>query len=354
MSSRDPLSREAVEAVDSGGMLDDVLAQPLQLGDALWRVDSARIPHRDAPDGLLVCGMGGSAVGGDLAAAAAGDRATRPIRVARGYGIEPWTTGDTLVLCSSYSGDTEETLASFEAAGAAGAPRVVLTTGGRLADAARAEGVPVIGVPSGMQPRAAVVYMTVAALECAAACGAAPSLHTELDAAGPLLTDLAEEWGPGSPPDSEAKAIAARLCGSTPLVYGSGPTVAPARRWKTQLNENAKAAAFFSELPEADHNEICCYERGRELAPLTAVFLEDPDQHPRVRERVELTCRIAADAGIDTTRVTDRGANALERVLSLVLLGDLVSVYVAVLEAVDPTPVAAIERFKEELTRAEP
>jgi glucose/mannose-6-phosphate isomerase len=332
-------------------MLDDVLAQPLQLGDALWRVESARILRRDAPGGLLVCGMGGSAIGGDLAAAVAGDRATRPIRTMRGYGIEPWTAGDTLVLCASYSGNTEETLASFEAAGAAGARRVVLTTGGRLAAAARAEEVPVIGIPAGMQPRAAVVYMTIAALECAAACGAAPGLHTEIDSAGALLTELAGQWGPAAPADSEAKALAQRLQGSVPVIYGSGPTAAPARRWKTQINENAEAAAFFSEVPEADHNEVSSFERGRERAPLAAVFLEDSDQHPRVRERMELTCRVAEEAGMSTTRVTDTGENAVERVLSLVLLGDLVSVYLAVLEGVDPTPVRAIEALKEQLAK---
>jgi glucose/mannose-6-phosphate isomerase len=345
------LDRETIEALDPSGMIGDVLAQPAQLGDALWRVQSAGIANVDCPGGMVVCGMGGSAIGGDLATAAAGDRATRPIRTMRSYGIEPWTAGDTVVLCASYSGDTEETLASFEAAGAAGAPRVVLTTGGRLAAAARAEEVPVIGIPSGMQPRAAVVYMTIAALECAAACGAAAGLHTEIDSAGALLTELAEEWGPGAPADSEAKALARRLEGTLPVIYGSASTTAPARRWKTQLNENAKAAAFISEVPEADHNEICGFERGRERAPLTAVFLEDSDQHPRVRERMELTCRVADEAGVDTTRVSARGENAVERVLSLVLLGDLVSVYLAVLEGVDPMPVEAIDRLKQQLAK---
>ncbi len=131
----------------SDGMLEDVLAQPQQLGDALWRAQSAGIPKQDRPGGLVVCGMGGSAIGGDLATAALGDRATRPITTVRGYALESWTGPDSLVLCASYSGDTEETLACFEAAGVAGAGRVALTTGGKLAEAARAEGVPVIGVP---------------------------------------------------------------------------------------------------------------------------------------------------------------------------------------------------------------
>ena len=346
MTASDPLSRPEIEAVDPQGMLGDVLAQPLQVGDALWRVESARLTRRDLAGGLVVCGMGGSAIGGDLAAAVIGDRATRPIKTIRGYALDPWTPGDTLVLCASYSGETEETLACFEAAGAAGTPRVALTTGAALAEAARAEEVPVIGVPAGMQPRAAVIYMTIGALECAAASGATESLRTEIDATGAVLTDLAEKWGPDSPPDSEAKAIATTLQGTIPVVHGSGPTVAASRRWKTQLNENAKLAAFASELPEANHNEICGWDRGRQEAPLSAVFLEDPDQHPRMRERMELTCQAADAAGAPVVRVTARGDNPVERILSLVLLGDLVSVYLATLAGVDPTPVEAIERLK--------
>ena len=345
----DPLSRDAVEAADPGRMLEDVLAQPIQLGDALWRAQSAGVPARDLPGGLVVCGMGGSAIGGDLAAAGLGDRATRPIATVRGYALESWVSPDTLVLCSSYSGDTEETLACFEAAGAVGAERAVLTTGGALAQAAREEGAPVIGAPAGMQPRAAVLYMTIGALECAAMAGAAPAIHSEIDAAGALLGDLVAEWGPDAPEDSLAKRIAHELRGTVPVVHGAGPTVAPALRWKTQINENAEAAAFASQLPEADHNEICGWERGRATAPFSAVFLEDPDQHPRVRRRIELTAAEAERAGAPAIRVLARGDSRLERVLSLVLLGDLVSVYLAVLEGVDPLAVEAIGRLKSAL-----
>jgi glucose/mannose-6-phosphate isomerase len=345
------LSRPAIEAVDPEGMLGDVLAQPLQLGDALWRAQSAGIGKHDRPGGLVVCGMGGSAIGGDLAAAALGDRATRPITVVRGYALESWTGPDSLVLCSSYSGDTEETLACFEAAGAAGAGRVALTTGGALAEAAREEGVPVIGVPAGMQPRAAVLYMIVATLECAALCGAAPGLHSEVDTATALLERLVEQWGPDAPEDSQAKDIARKLQGTVPVVHGAEPTDAPARRWCTQLNENAKAPAFWSELPEANHNEICAWERGPTVAPLAGVFLEDPDQHPHVHRRLELTAEEVERSGAPALRVQARGDTRLERVLSHVLLGDLVSVYLAVLDGVDPTPVAAIGRLKAGLAK---
>ena len=345
----DPLSREAIAAVDPSGMLDNVLAQPLQLPDALWRARSADIPQRDLPGGLVVCGMGGSAIGGDLAGAALGDRATRPIRTVRGYGLEPWTPPDTLVLCASHSGNTEETLACFESARAVGAERVVMTTGGSLAGAARQDGVPVIGVPSGMPPRAAVLYMTVGALEAAGACGAAPEIRSEIDAAPALLERLVEAWGPDSEPDSPAKALARQLDGTVPVVHGAGPTAAIARRWATQINENPKMAAFASELPEADHNQVCGWERGRAEAPFAGVFLEDPDHHPRVRNRVDLTIEELERAGAPAMRVGSRGESRLERVLSLVFLGDLVSVYMAALSGVDPGPTDALDRLKARL-----
>jgi glucose/mannose-6-phosphate isomerase len=344
------LSQEAIEGVDPGGMLGDVLAQPLQLGDALWRAQSAGIRPRDTPHGLVVCGMGGSAIGGDLAIAALGDRATRSITVVRGYAIEAWTPPETLVLCASYSGETEETLACFEAAGAAGAQRVVMTTGGTLARLAREEGVPVIGVPSGMQPRAAVIYMTIGTLECAALCGAAPQLHAEIDTATGLLETLVEEWGPAAPDDSLAKRIARELDGTIPVIHGASATTSPARRWSTQVNENAKAPAVWSELPEANHNQICGWERGAAGAPLTGVFLRDPDQHPRVHRRIELMAKAVTDAGARSVEVDSRGDSRLERVLSLVLLGDIVSVYMAALADVDPLPVDAIDRFKASLS----
>jgi glucose/mannose-6-phosphate isomerase len=343
------LDKDTIEAVDPGGMLGDVLAQPLQLGDALWRTQSAGIRARDLPGGLVVCGMGGSAIGGDLAKAALGDRATRPITIVRGYALESWTRPESLVLCASYSGDTEETLACFEAAGAAGAQRVVLTTGGALAELARAEDVPVIGVPAGMQPRAAVIYMTIGVLECAALCGAAPGLHAEIDMAAGLLERLIEEWGPSGADDSLAKLVARRLDGTIPVIHGASATTAPARRWSTQINENAGSPAFWSELPEANHNQICGWERGRELAPLAGVFLCDPDQHPRVQRHVQLAAAELERVGAPAVTVDTQGESRLERVLSAVLLGDLVSVYLAVLAGVDPTPAPALEQLKQQL-----
>ena len=175
------LDRDSIGQIDSTDQLTDVLAIPEHLRDALWKAESAQLKEWDSPAGLVVAGMGGSAMGGALARAALGDTASRPILSARAYGLPPWTTPDTTVLCASYSGDTEETLAAYEAAGALGATRVVATSGGKLAELARADGVPVIPVAGGLQPRAAVAYITVAALEVAARCGAGPRCASDID-----------------------------------------------------------------------------------------------------------------------------------------------------------------------------
>ena len=339
------LDRSAISAVDSQGMLDDVLGQPHQLEDALWRVESAGLEPVDAPLGLVVCGMGGSAIGADLARGAIGPRARRPLVTSREYSPPSWLSPEALVLCSSYSGNTEETLSAYDAAGDAGAQRIVMTTGGRLAEAAREDGVPVIGVPAGMQPRAAVAYMTVGALEVAALAGVTDSLRPEIEAASWLLRELVEEWGPDGEADSQPKALAGRLRGQVPVVYGAELTAPAAVRWRAQLNENAEVPSFDGVLPEMDHNEIC----GWGQPTFTAIFLEDADQNARVKRRIELTADVVGAAGSPVERVASRGASPTERLLSLVLLGDLTSCYLAVLNGVDPTPVARIEDFKQRL-----
>jgi glucose/mannose-6-phosphate isomerase len=264
--------------------LDDVLAYPHQIGDALWRIESAGISRRDLPGGVAVCGPGG---GGDLAAAALGDRAKAPVRDVRGSRLEPWTRADTLVLCASYTGDDEDALACFEDAGGRGCPRVVACTAGRLAARARDAGVPVIGIPAGLAPGAAVVYFVLAALECAALAGAGPSLRAEIEGASALLARLAEE----SAPDAQATALALR--GRIPVVHGPA---ALARRWAEQIEAVAAVPAFARATP------------GPLVDPLAPVPVRPPGE----------------------------GESPLEHVLSQVLLGDLVAVYLAALNPPQP------------------
>jgi glucose/mannose-6-phosphate isomerase len=325
-------------------MIDDVLGIPDQLRDALWRIESARLEPGEAA-GVMVCGMGGSAIGGDLAAAALGNRLTRPLIVVRGYELPSWATPEWAVLCSSYSGQTEETNACFAAAEALGARRIVASTGGALVDGARQAGVPVVGLPGIFQPRAAVAYMFAVAAEVAALAGAAPRIHTEIDAAAAFLAAQVDAL------QARAGEIAAALDGALPVVYGDDLTAPVARRWKTQANENAKLPAFYSRLPEADHNELCGWSAAAAEHRLGAVFLEDRDQHPRERRRFELTAAAVAPHAAASLRVETEGETRTARLLWATMLGDLVSLELARQRGVDPLAIEPIERFKEAMGR---
>jgi glucose/mannose-6-phosphate isomerase len=335
---------DAIRSTDSEGQLDDVLALPDHLRDALWRYESAGVGELQA-SGLVVCGMGGSGIGGSLAAAALGDRLSKPLLVVRDYELAPWTPPDHAVLCMSYSGNTEETLACFAAAEALGGARVVATTGGALADAARAAEVPVVGIPSGIQPRAAVGYMFAFAAEAATTTGVALGMRTEIDAAAAAI----EAEGEGLV--ERAAELAAQIEGSTPVIYGADLTAPAAYRWKTQVNENAKQPAFTHELPEMDHNEIVGWEGAPDAGRFTAIFLTDSDQHPRQRQRAELTAELI-DAGAERVLTIEAGGETrTQRLLSLVMLGDLVSLHLAARRGIDPSPVAVIEDLKDKLGR---
>jgi glucose/mannose-6-phosphate isomerase len=321
-------------------ILEDTLDLPNQLRDALWRIETARLELADAA-GLMVCGMGGSAIGGDLAAAALGDRLTKPLVSIRGYELPSWATPEWTVLCSSYSGNTEETLACFEAAEALGTQRLVVSTGGQLVEQAREAGVPVVGLPGIFQPRVAVAYMFAAAAEAAALTGVAPRIRTEIDAAAAFLEARRDEI------KAQAAEIAAELDGAVAVVYGSDLTAPVAKRWKTQINENAKAPAFAAELPEADHNEICGWVEGSGAERMAAVFLEDCDQHPRERQRFKLTAGLVAGEAATVVRLETVGETRVERLLWATLLGDLVSLEMARLREVDPESIVAIDKLKE-------
>ena len=351
MSTTLSLSPDAIAEVDISRQVTETLGLHEHLRDALWRVESAELRPHDSPGGLVVAGMGGSSIGGALACAALGDRASRPIMLAQDYGLPSWTTPDTTVLCASYSGNTEETLAAYTGAQALGATTIVATTGGKLAELARADDVPVIPFPGGFQPRAAVGYMLVAALEVAALCGAAAQVRSEIDVAAGHAEQLAARWGPDAGADNLAKTLARALHSTIPQICGAGLTVPVAYRWKTQINENAKMPAFASDLPEVDHNEIAGWDGARALGPFSAVFLDDSDLHPRVKQRIELTRGLIASRGAPTFRVETDGQTRMERLVSVVLLGDLVSLYMAVLRGVDPAPVETIDSLKAALNQ---
>ena len=335
---------DAIRAVDSANQLDDVLALPEHLTDALFRVESARIGELPS-SGLVVCGMGGSAIGGDLARAVLGDRLHLPLTTVRDYTLAPWTPPDRLILCASYSGNTEETLACFEGAAAVGARRIVATTGGSLGAAAREAEVPVIPFPAALQPRAAVGYMLVTVAEVAALAGVGEPIRTEIDLAAASLAEAREALF------ERAVELADALAGTIPVFYGCDLTAPVAYRWKTQVNENAKQPAAFHVVPEMDHNEIVGWAEGSGAERFAAVFLTDRDQHPRERERIELTAALIGPAAAAVEVIETVGETRTERLLWATLLGDLASLVLAARRGVDPSPVPVIEELKDRLGR---
>jgi glucose/mannose-6-phosphate isomerase len=295
---------------------------------------------------VIVAGMGGSASGGRLAIGALGARLRRPMFVADGYALPGWAGPSTLVFASSYSGNTEETLSAYDDAAARGCPRIVATTGGSLAGRAREDGVPVVPIPGGFQPRAAIGYSLVGALEAAALGGAAPSVRDEVEAATALVGELVAEWGPDAPEDSLAKSIARSLHGTVPTIAGAELAASAAYRWKSQFNENAELPAFASALPELSHNEVVGWAAAGSLGRFSYISLEDPQAHPRNVLRAELVAEIAAAGAAPVIRVTARGTSPVERLVSLVLLGDLVTIYAAVLRGADPVDIPALDGLK--------
>ncbi len=324
-------------------MLKDVLDIPNHIRDALWRVDSAQLQPSPSA-GFVVCGMGGSAIGAELARGIIGDRLTGPLIIVRSYNMPNWINENWSVLASSYSGDTEETLNAFEEAGEAGTHRWVAGTGGKLGEKARQSNIGIVGLPGFFQPRVTVAYMTVVAACAANLAGVSPDLRTELEGAADFLESAREELQP------IALQLAADINGTPLVVHGAGMTASVAKRWANQFNENAKQLAFSAEIPEANHNLMEAWGKGN--GGLGAVFLTDRGQGPRERRRMELTAESIERTGAPVFSIETQGETRAERLFWSVMLGDLVSVAVAEKRGIDPTPVDEIQDFKRRLGKA--
>jgi glucose/mannose-6-phosphate isomerase len=353
------LAPARVTALDPGDMLGAIAELPRQLtaGYAVAStVLAGALGDGGAGSGLrgvVLCGMGGSAIGADLVLACLPELPV-PAAVVRGYRLPAWAGPEALVLAASYSGDTEETLACVTTALERGGRPVCVASGGKLGAVARDGGLPLVLVPGGGQPRAAVGYLSAPLLAALEAAGLAEGVQEQVDEAAALLRAGNEEYAPQRPSeDNPAKALALRLHGHQLVVYGAGLTAPVARRWKGQVNENAKAPAFWNELPELDHNELMGWSSLPQVAASTvAVFLDDPDGDPRLLRRAGLTAVELEARGVGVERVRARGESRLARLFSLVQLGDYVSFYLALLYGVDPTPVQAIQDFKAKLADA--
>ncbi len=339
-------------AVDPQGMLRVALDLPHQVREA-WTIGSAASLPRLAgpPVHLVFAGMGGSAIGGDLLAAFAGVRLAIPMVVVRDSRLPAFVGSRSVVFATSYSGETEETLVLAGQAVRAGATLIAITRGGRLAEMAGPHGT-TIRVPGGLAPRAALGYLMISALAVLERWNLAGPCGAEVEEAARTLEQIAAETDPAVPTArNAAKRLAEQLTGCIPAVYAASPEVeAAARRWKCQFNENSKTLATWNVFPELNHNETVGWEAPPEIARMFAVVvLLAGDEAQQVRRQVRLASDLAFRPAAGVHEVHGRGEGRLARLLSLVMLGDLTSIYLAYLRGVDPTPVAMIETLKQRM-----
>ncbi len=351
------MTLDDIRRVDTSGMYDAVRDFPAQwrAGRALAQEADLHNVPRSGYRQVVVAGMGGSAIGGDLLRTLALGEASVPVFVSRSYRLPAWVGPETVVIASSYSGNTEETLAAMDEALRRKASVVCITTGGAVQARAEAEGLPLVSLVAGLQPRAALGYSLTALLTV----GERMGLLKEDNAAWAETQALLEEQGASlaDPQDSDnpAMALARSLQGKLPVVYSSeGLLEAVNLRWRNQLHENSKTLSLGNVFPELNHNEIMGWAQGLDrLSALGVVVLRDAGDHARVQRRISVTTDLLASKAGFWTEVHSQGTSTLARILSLIALGDWVSFYHAILGQVDPTPIALISQLKHALEQFE-
>lgn len=340
---------------DPEDMYGAVLAFSHQLTDGRKRAKQLRLnqwPNQGCT-GVIVAGMGGSAIGGDLLRALSIDHAGMPIATVRSYALPAWVGASTAVIASSYSGNTEETLATLDEALARGAQVLTITTGGRMAEKAAAHGLEMVALPAGLQPRAALPYSIAALLTVCERLDLVSIADRDWIEAAEITHDQAERFKDPTAPGNVAMAMARSLKDRFPVIYSSDQLEPANVRWRNQIHENAKTFAVGNLLPEMNHNEIMGWARlGDELGHLAVVALRDKEDHARTRRRLEVTRSLLQPHAHCWHEVHSEGRSRLARYLSLMHMSDWVSLYLAILNKVDPSPVGLISRLKAALAES--
>ncbi|RMD94348.1 MAG: bifunctional phosphoglucose/phosphomannose isomerase [Calditrichaeota bacterium] len=347
------LNPSEIAKYDTSDMLGKILNFPQQLQEAQNLARGVKVqvnPEKIA--NICITGMGGSAISGDLVRTYLAERIRLPIFVNRYYRLPHFVNDQTLVIASSYSGNTEETLESYEDASERGAQIVCVTSGGQLAERAAARGISIYKIPTGFPPRSALGYLTVPLLYCFHNLNLISDPAGELQETIDLLNNLKEEYKPEIE-NNLAKEISRKLHNKIPLVYAPvNGFEAVAWRWKGQFSENSKVLAFCNLFPELNHNEIMGWGPLKSInREFQVVYLKDKEAHPQVLKRMEITKEILANETDPIIEVESRGKSLLARIFSLIYTGDMVSFYLAILNKEDPTPVKKIDYLKARLTR---
>ena len=342
--------RSFVERLDPSGIFRLTEAFPAQCRKALEIARACPVPPiGEPPSCVVLTGLGGSAAGGDFVKCLFEEGGKSPFLVNRDYRLPAYVDRRSLVFAVSYSGNTEETLAAYAAAKTKGARVIAVTSGGRLAEAAAASGDPVVLVPGGQPPRTALGYLFVPVVHACSELGLIGA--QDFGRAFSLLDSCAAEWA-GTPLETNGtKQLAQALHGNLAVLYGLGAWQATvANRWKGQINENAKVMAFANAFPELCHNEILGWVKAGDqgVHEWVGVVLEDGYESAKMKKRAQVTEGLVKGVA-QFHHVLARGGTLLEKMLSLALYGDFVSLYLAALNGVDPENIDSINVLKSEL-----
>lgn len=345
---------DAGEVLDTLGMFEATASLPEQVAGA---VGAARgldgLPEREYVENVVVLGMGGSGIAGDVMVAVAGPFLPVPVVVVKSYDRPDFVGPGSLVFAISFSGDTEETVEAAGEAASAGASLVTVTSGGELAKLAEEWGAPIVSVPAGIpQPRAALGAMAVPPLIVLEEIGLFPGASQW---AALAVEQLLRRRDMLLRPGSLAEDVASRIGRTLPLIYGAHSLGATAAlRWKTQVNENAKSPAFWSVLPELCHNEIAGWGQHGDVTRqlITLVSLRHDAEHPQVVRRIELVSEMLREVVSEVVEVRAQGEGDLAQLLDLILIGDFVSLHLAAREGIDPGPVPVLDDVKRRMSEA--
>ena len=346
-------SVEAIKKADPGDMLTKIKDLPLQIKDAWKIVSAATLPpaYGDVRN-ITVLGMGGSAIGGEFAGALLADELKVPLTVHRDYGIPGYVGRDSLVIASSFSGNTEETLSGFDEAKKRGAKILAITTGGRLADEAKTLRLPLITFGYHAQPRAALGYSLTLVMGVLTKLGLVRDMGKDIEAALADVAKLEERVHEGAR-TNDAKKMAIELVGKIPVIYGAGVMGVMARRVKDQWNENAKNWAHYDVMSELNHNAVVGFPHppiAREAQ--VVLLLRSKRDNPRHKLRFDVTKELLDRSQIPHQDLQFDGGSLLSEVLQMTYFTDYVSFYVALLNGADPSPVTSIDYLKDRLAKA--
>ncbi|MCX6825925.1 MAG: bifunctional phosphoglucose/phosphomannose isomerase [candidate division Zixibacteria bacterium] len=349
-------SPEKIRETDPAGMYDKIYNFPEQLEKAV-AIGTAIKPNLDYFSGIktiIVAGMGGSAIGGDLVRSYLADKIKLPFHICRHYRLPEFVNKDSLVVISSYSGNTEETLSALDDAIRRGARIACFTSGGKVAALAQKNGYLLTELPVGFPPRAALGFSFVPLLFLMAKLGFISSVERDVAELIKGLKICREQYSANVETENNpAKLLANRLYKKIPIIY-TGPELIDTvgTRWKGQICENAKCLAFNNQFAEFNHNELVGWNViDSYRSKIIVINLRDSDDHERIKRRMEIVRTIIEKQGVEIVDVFSNGDFSMGRIFSLIQMGDFVSLYLAVLNNVDPTPVKVIDFLKGELDK---